>query len=176
MAGSLIKITETEITSSTSSVSLTGIDSTYDVYKLVINDCFPVNDNAIGELRVTKSGTAQSDANYDYAFKVLRSDTTFTNLTSTNSTRWDYVGGWSARNNASEAGASSNAVVYLFNFPNSSEYSFITNETANKYSGGVLAPTGGGVHTVQSASDGVNFQWNNGNIDSGIFTLYGLKK
>ena len=47
MAGSLIKITETEITSSTASVTLTGIDSTYDVYKLVINDCIPVNDNAI---------------------------------------------------------------------------------------------------------------------------------
>lgn len=175
MAGSLIKITETEISSSTASVTLTGIDSTYDVYMLVINDCFPVNDNAIGELRVTKSGTTQSDANYDYAYKALRSDLAFNNLTSTNGTRWDYVGGWSARNIASEAGASSNAVVYLFNFPNS-EYSFMTNETVNKYVNGVLGPTGGGVHTVASASDGVNFQWDNGNIDSGKFVLYGLKK
>jgi len=175
MAGSLIKITETEITSSTASVTLTGIDSTYDVYKLVINDCIPVNDNAIGELRVTKSGTAQSDANYDYAFKVPRADTTFSNLTSTNSTNFSYVAGWSTRNTASEAGVSGNAVVYLFNFP-SSEYSFITNETVTKFSGGALGPQGGGVHTVASASDGVSFQWNNGNIDSGKFTLYGLKK
>ena len=49
-------------------------------------------------------------------------------------------------------------------------------ETVNKYVNGVLGPTGGGVHTVGSASDGVNFQWNNGNIDSGKFVLYGLKK
>ena len=39
MAGSLIKIQETTVStaSPTAAVTLTGIDSTYDVYKVVIN-------------------------------------------------------------------------------------------------------------------------------------------
>ena len=35
MAGSLIKIAETTVSSAVASVTLTGIDSTYDVYKVI---------------------------------------------------------------------------------------------------------------------------------------------
>ena len=37
MPGSLVKITETTVSSGVSSVTLTGIDSTYDVYKFVFS-------------------------------------------------------------------------------------------------------------------------------------------
>ena len=38
MAGSLIEIQKVTVSSAVSSVTLTGMDSTYDVYKLVINN------------------------------------------------------------------------------------------------------------------------------------------
>jgi len=71
--------------------------------------------------------------------------------------------------NASFAG--SNGVYYLFNFANSSEFSFVTIESTHFQST---------VHTVASASDGVFISFDNfasgSTIETGKFTLYGLKK
>jgi hypothetical protein len=170
--GKLVQVATNTVTSPVASVTLTGIDSD-DVYMLAVSNCIPVTNGQNGELRVTKSGTAQSDANYDFAFKGLRTDTTFSNLYSAGSSKWTYPIGWSTSNTSAEAGISGNAIIYLYNFNSSSEYSFITVETATKYSGGSLGPTGGAVHKVASASDGIHFQWSSGNIDVGaVFTLY----
>jgi hypothetical protein len=140
---------------------------------LTVNNCIPVTNGQDGQLRVTKGGTAQSDINYDYAFKGLRTDTTFNNLVSVGSSKWTYPIGWSTRNTSAEAGVSGNAIIYLYNFNSSSEYSFFTSETVTRYSGATLGPQGGGVHRIQSASDGVHFQFSSGNIDTGaVFTLY----
>ena len=40
----------------------------------------------------------------------------------------------------------------------------------------LISRTGGGVHTVAQTCDGLQFFVTSGNIDSGTFTLYGLKK
>jgi len=168
----LVQVATNTVTSSVSSVTLTGID-TDDVYMLAVSNCIPVTNGQDGQLRVTKSGTAQSDSKYSFAFKGLRTDTTFSNLSSINSSKWTYPIGWSTRNTSAEAGVSGNAIIYLYNFNSSSEYSFASVDTVTKYSGGSLGVQGGGVHTVASASDGINFQWSTGNIDVGaVFTLY----
>ena len=66
---------------------------------------------------------------------------------------------------------------YLFNFNNSSEYNYLTNEEMMYSSSTVLQGSQGGlVHTVAQASSGLQFYMNNGNIASGTFTLYGLAK
>ena len=176
MAGSLIKIAETTITSSTASVTLTGIDSTYNVYKLVINNLKPSADDA-PLMRVTKSGTAQSDANYDDAKKYLKADDSFATIAGTNRTGVDIM---ATCDSASFAG--SNGVYYLFNFANSSEYSFITIESSHFQATvhSIRGFMGGFVHTVASASDGVLIKFDNfasgSTIETGTFTLYGLKK
>ena len=69
MAGSLIKIDEEIVSSATASVTLTGIDSTYDVYMFVANNVHSANDVVNPFLRFTASGTEDSSANYDYSFK-----------------------------------------------------------------------------------------------------------
>ena len=69
MAGSLIKIAETTVSSAVASVTLTGIDSTYDVYKVVLSDIATDTDNVFLETRVTVSGTPDTTANYDKAYK-----------------------------------------------------------------------------------------------------------
>ena len=90
MSGSLVKIQEVTVTSSTASVSLTGIDTTYDVYKLIINNLVPSADDA-PLFRVTKSGVAQADANYDYATFYHKSDTSSQILSGTNGTGRDIM-------------------------------------------------------------------------------------
>tara|TARA_A100001391_G_scaffold140070_1_gene98111 strand:+ start:1724 stop:2239 length:516 start_codon:yes stop_codon:yes gene_type:complete len=171
MAGSLIKIAETTVSSATASVSLVGIDSTFDVYKVVYDNVQCDTDAQNFRIRVTKSGSADTTSNYDQAYKKLDSSTTFGNRSNTNQSYWE----------TEELGTATqeqnNGVLYLFNFNNSSEYSFITVEestfnTAQQLTG----RQGGGVHTVASASDGIQFLMESGNIDNGTFTLYGLKK
>jgi len=172
MAGSLIKIDEEIVTSAVSSVSLLGIDSTYDVYMVKLNNFSSVTTGATPRVRVTKSSSADTTGNYDYAAKQLRTDTTFGNNSNTNQTGWDILNALS-----SATGNIANGILYLFNFNNASEYSFVTMEITQRSNEGLhRGKQGGAVHTVASASDGIEFSMSSGNIASGTFTLYGLKK
>ena len=171
MAGSLVKIQETTVTSAVASVTLTGIDSTYDVYMVKLNNVVPVDDNKYLIYRFTVGGTADSSANYDQALKELRADSAFDNVAQTNQTSgsFDNAGTGTEEQN--------NNVMYLFNFNNASEYSFATVEGSARSSAGHLrARQGGSVLTVAQACDGIQFLYTSGNIDNGTFTLYGLKK
>jgi len=172
MAGSLIKIDEEIVSSAVASVTLTGIDSTYDVYMVKYNNVTGSVDNQGFRTRVTVSGTPDSTANYDVAYKRLRSDTTFSNISATNATAITLgVGG-------TGTGEVNNGVLYLFNFNNASEYSFATMEpTVLDATPTLQGNTGGFVHTVAQSCDGIHFYLASGNIDTGAkFTLYGLKK
>ena len=172
MAGSLIKIAETTVSSAVASVTLTGIDSTYDVYMVRFNNVAPVTDNVNLLIRVTVSGVADTTANYDEAAKFLDSTTSFGTQSNTNQTYW--FNSLAIGNSTSEQ---TNSILYLFNFNNSSEYSFYTKEnTSLTYLAGNTGYQGGGVHTVAQSCDGLQFFFSSGNIASGTFTLYGLKK
>ena len=173
MAGSLIKIDEEIVTSAVASVTLTGIDSTYDVYMVACNNIFfDTNDDM--RIRFTVSGSADTSANYDYAHKAMYADTAFGNTGITNATSLD-----TNQSTGTSSNFQINTIMYLFNFNNASEYSFVTYENANRNTTqsrtGLFA--GGGVLTVAQATDGVTFFLSSSaNIAGGTFTLYGLKK
>ncbi|MDA7543937.1 hypothetical protein N8814_05305 [Acidimicrobiia bacterium] len=172
MSGSLIKIYEEIVTSAVASVTLTGIDSTYDVYMVKFSNLKPTTDNVLNRVRILVSSSADTSSNYDFANKGLRSDTTFDNNSNTNGTYWEFDRSGNA------TGENTNATLYLFNFNNASEYNFITTEfTGSSPFDLIYGATGGGVHTVAQASNGIEFFFSSGNIDTGSkFTLYGLKK
>jgi len=176
MAGSLIKIQEEIVTSAVASVELGGAnwDSSYDVYMVKMNNVSVGTVNANVYLRVTESGTPNTTSNYDFAYKQLRADTTFSNVSSTNQAEWELSGSLE-----DEAGKTFNNITYIFNANNSSEFTFITTEQVYMADGGtMLGNQGGGVFTVTSSVDGVNIFLDSptADIDSGTFTLYGLKK
>ena len=172
MAGSLIKIDEEIVTAAVANVTLTGIDSTYDVYMVKVNNFIPSTDGTDMKIRVVESGTPNSTANYDRALKTLLTNTTFGNTSSTNQTeiRIEDLG--------TATGEQLNGVLYLFNFNNASEYCFATAEyTAIDQPARLIGGQGGYVHTVAQACDGIHFYLESSdNIASGTFTLYGLKK
>ena len=175
MAGALIKIDEVIVSSGVSSVSLgaSNWDSSYDVYKVVMTAVTPSTDSTTLRMRVLKSNSVQSDSEYDYAYKQLRSDTAFQDVVISGGTLWQTTN----NTNGTNGGETAQGIFYLFNFNNASEYSFVTNETSNLTADPLLIQImGGGVHTVASASNGLSFFYSSDNIASGTFSLYGLRK
>jgi len=171
MAGSLIKINEAIVSSAVPSVTLTGINSTYDVYQVVASNIVPASDSQAIRIRVGTGGTPDSDSEYDMAFKVFESNTGFGNHAEVNQTSWRGV---TYGTNTNEAG---NLLINCFNFSNASNFSYITLEENTFTNSAHLASfTGGAVHTVNEANDSISFHMASGNIASGTFKLYGLKK
>ena len=169
MAGQLVQVATETVTSAVASVTLTGIDSD-DVYMVAINNVQLDTDTKSIHIRFTVSGTGQSTANYDYANKVLRSNTTFHNEASTNQIQ-AYINSYTGTGTGT--GETSQAILYLYNFNNSSEYSFVTKEQVTvDFNARLIGGQGGAVYTVAEAHNGIHFFPTSGNIASGTFTLY----
>jgi len=168
MAGQLIQVATNTVSSPVSSVTLTGIDSD-DVYMVACNNIFfDTNDDM--RIRFTVSGSADTSANYDYAHKAMYNDVAFGNTAITNATSLD-----TNQSTGTSSNFQINTIMYLYNFNNSSEYSFCTYENAHRNTSqsrtGLFA--GGGVLTVAQATNGIHFFLNSGNnFASGTFTLY----
>ena len=172
MAGSLVLI-DSDTASTSASITLTGMTSAYDVYMVTVNNVFPVNDNVYLHARFTESGTANTTSNYDSAYINLKDTDAFNNSQYTNRSNF-YVG-----NNYIGTGTQEqlNGIFYIFNSQESGEYTFITQETVSAgHTFTVWGNQGGGVFTVTSTVDGIHFYLDSGNISSGNFKLYGLRK
>ena len=170
MAGSLIKIDEEIVTSAVGSVTLTGIDSTYDVYMLTMNNVIQTT-GSVYVMRVQVGGADQTGSHYDKAGKFLKANTTFQNVSDTN-IAWYYPDNNTVTNPYG-------AVHYIFNANNSGEYTFFTTEAIN--SNDAQGYQGGGVYKQGSQVDGVSLLAFSGTpgggvFSSGTFTLYGLAK
>jgi len=170
MAGSLVQVATTTVSSAVSSVTLTGIDSN-DVYMLAISNLTPATINADIKLRVTESGSASADSDYDRGAKMLRTDTTYSNLSDTNADGFLISG---SLNNTDGKGFG--CIVYIYNANSSSEYTYTTHETAymSEDLTTLLGIQGGGVYTQTTAVDGVNITMVSptSDIQSGTLTLF----
>lgn len=169
----LVKISNDIITSSgTHTVTLSGIDSTYNTYMVKFNNVQPATDNKNVMVRLTKGGSIQSDTKYDYVHEDLK-NATFVHTTIKGSSAFVILD-----SSSNAAGETNNGILYLFHWADANEYSWITYETArmnlNSDMGGRM---GGGAHEVASASDGIVFTTES-SVDfanGAEFTLYGLK-
>ena len=172
MSGSLVLI-DSATASNSSTVSLGGSDwdSSYDVYMVIYDKIICDTDQKNFQIRVLKSSSADTTSNYDQAYKKLDSTTSFPTRQNENQAYW------STEELGTSTQVQNNGVLYLFNFNNGSEYSFITLEESSFNSlSQSTGRQGGGVHTVASASNGIQFYMASGNIASGEFKLYGLRK
>ena len=162
---SLVQVATNTVSSPVSSVTLTGIDSD-DVYMVAYNNVTGSVDNQGFRTRVSTSGTPKT-TDYDVAYKRLRSDTTFSNISATGepSITLGIVG--------TGTGEVNNGILYLYNFNNASEYSFATMEPTILDSSAILqGNTGGFVRTVAEQNNEIEFSLASGNLTSGTFTLY----
>jgi len=163
----LVQVATETVTSAVASVTLTGIDSD-DVYMVAYNNVAPANDNIGLYAYITKSGTKQTDSNYDLAHKNMPVYTSFSNTGNPNEAKLN-LGNFGTGTSETHQG-----IYYLYNFNSASEYSFITYEYLKMMAdpNNLYGNMGGAVHTVASASDGMCFAGASGNLTSGTFTLY----
>tara|TARA_R110002020_G_scaffold46300_1_gene131822 strand:- start:150 stop:665 length:516 start_codon:yes stop_codon:yes gene_type:complete len=171
MAGSLIKVNNSVASGTPSVLTITGINTTYNVYLVIVKDLIPSSDDTIA-WRITKGGSVQSDSEYDNARKDMPTLASFQNNSAVNQTSVTNAG-------IESTGNGFFANFYLFNFANTGEFSFGTFETVSTVSTPqTFGGNGGFVHTVASASDGLSFFFTGGaTFNNGAeLVLYGLKK
>ena len=120
------------------------------------------------KIRFTVSGSADTSSNYDRCSLQIYTNQ---NIFTSNGENQDHISSLGLGTSLTQGDM---GILTLFNFPNSSEYSFITREQIQTNSSSELAGIiGGAVLTVAQATDGVQFHASTGNIASGNFKLYG---
>ncbi len=164
---SLVQVATTSV-SNVSTFSITGIDDD-SVYKLVLHELYMNSDGARPRMRFTKSSDSSADTSSNYDGKTMDqymnqsfSDNNFTNS--------DYYNGFSTGTTNTE---SLMGVYYVYNFNDSSEYSFITiEEVATNNAGQYAGRIGGMCLTVNQATNGFMWHSSSNNIANAKATLY----
>tara|TARA_A200000159_G_C7304395_1_gene331666 strand:- start:689 stop:1192 length:504 start_codon:yes stop_codon:yes gene_type:complete len=162
----LQQVNTTTITSPTASFNIGGIDDD-SVYMLSVSGANVSSQNGDIFMRVGTSSGADTSGNYDYVAKNLYSGGVLNN-SNTNVGYWNNV----FLNMQSTLG-SGNAIMYLYNWNNSSKYSTVVFDNVHLYTGAShpYGVQGGGIHTVAASQTDVYLGYG-GNISSGTFTLY----
>ena len=152
---------------SDNTLKVTGIDSD-DVYLLVLRLIQTQNNNEIINMRVTKGGTADSTSNYDRAYRIFSSIADYSFGTYQNGS------GGRIMENVDDANGGGNGLLHLYDFNNSSTYSWWNIENVCTVSNQSAGVAGSGVHTVASASDGVEIYGSSGGtfINGASLILY----
>ena len=176
MSGSVILLDSvTASSSATVTLGTTDWDSSYNVYMVVFSDVVTATDDIKMHMRFNKASdnSADSSSNYDIAEMTVKTYSAFEKNEQENDDKFILMG----QELGTGTSETANGVMYLFNFNNASEYSFFTMEmTCLDDSAHLHGAQGGGVLTVAQATNGVNFYMGSGNIASGEFKLYGLRK
>ena len=168
-------ISTTNVTSGTSTVDITGMDSTYKQYKIVILNLHPATDNVSLNGRAIIGGSANSSAYYSYINHVVKHDGSplHTTNSSLDATSWKLIYGGMGN-------ASTENLMAEFTINNPSETTF------EKLMTGTIGFTNTDVSAASNnigtycynngtaAWTGIQFFMSSGNIDSAIFKLYGI--
>lgn len=169
----------TATASSDSSVDFTsGIDSTYDEYIIICNNVVPASPAGF-YFRTSTNGGSSFDSgasDYTYAAEAITADASVgNNPGGSNGAAQIHLGG----NTAAGAGAndSINLVVHLKS-PLGTRYTQIywSGTFTDSSAGDLTFVNGGGMRKSAADVDAIRFLMSTGNIASGEFKLYGVKK
>ena len=165
---SLVQVDKATITSATANADLTGITDN-SAYMLTISNF--VSDSSSGAhalMRVLSGGSPDTTSNYDAAEHNIRSDTAYNAGSRTNNSFW-YISHQLSTTTQSQH----NAIIYLYNFYDSNEYSYIVNQPVDwRSTNHIFSRTGSAYHTVNQSNNGVRIQKDSGNILKAEITLY----
>jgi len=167
MFGKLLQIATATTDGTASIVTLTGIN-TDDPYILFYHGLIPTSHDNLS-FRLTKSGSVQSDSNYDNARIGMPAHASIQENENENDSKFQFA----TMDEADGTGAC--GYIYCYQFNSASDYSFV-NFAGTMWAStpGMFGNYGAGVHTVDSASDGVSLHTTSGNNfkSGGKVTLY----
>jgi len=163
---------ETQTASNTGGLTFTGkITSTYDTYKFILNHVIPVNNATAIRITGRTSSTDRQGYAALSAFKVNNSGTLTTTTNAPSGTNISF--GYYISNDVADAGF--NAEITLYNpLPNTSTLAII--KSGQQDSAGLYVNESGVIKWNQSIIDNFFFDISSGNITSGTFSIYGLRK
>jgi len=177
--GGLVPI-ETQVASGSAQIDfVNGIDGSYDEYVVVLTNVVPATNSATLRLRVSEDGGSTFKAGAsDYSFSINGSTAAVT-ASLFGSTAIDFLSiAPSGISNTAGHGGWCGEVRFF------APASAAVNKRFVWFGGGMIA-AGGGEHNHQgigryllttNAINGIRFLMNSGNIASGTFTLYGVRK
>ena len=165
---SLIQIDKATITSATANANLTGITDN-SAYMLTISNF--VSDSSSGGhtiMRVLNGGSPDTNSIYAAAEHNIRSDTSYSAGSRTTTSFW-YISHQLSTTTQSQH----NSIIYLYNFYDSNEYSYIVNQPVDwRSTSHLFSRTGAAYHQANQSNNGVRIQKDYGNILKAEITLY----
>ena len=161
-------LNETTISSSISSITITDLfTDDFDIYKVIITaEAVSVTD---ANLRLVNSaGSIVTSSQHDSAILILRANSSFTELRTQNDSKFNRFGGIYDPEGGS-------FVYYIFNPTNSSSFTFLTAQGQATDGGNGRGFKQIGVLTETTSITGLNFVFNDDNVDAGKIRTYGLR-
>ena len=164
-------LSTTTVSSAVAQVDITSnIDSTYKSYMFKIINMHPATDAAEANIRFFQGGSVVEGSAYEWAHHEDRSD---------GNTSLGYSGGAAnmilAYNVGNTGGQAFSADLELFDPAGTTfETSFIHHAASSNNDEDYVSSVGGGKLENTTAVTGVRFYFSSGNIESGIFKLYGI--
>jgi len=159
--GSGMVLLSTKTASASATIDFTGIDSTFDEYVVEVLNAIPATDGAVLYARTsTDGGSSYDDGSSDY--------------TSGAGNVAQLVIGSTVGSDTNEQGISLSLRVVR---PSEAAYTIIYGEGVYVNTSGLpVAFSTAGIRKAAANVDAIRFLFSSGNIESGIFKLYGLRK
>lgn len=179
-APGLILVATSDITSSTATVDFTGISNSSDEWELHVINAVPVTDAAAPWLRTsTDGGSTYAASNGDYGWTALAARTTSSTPSidngTTSATHLSLAAGEGIENTTANGGFS--CVIRLIDPAGTAHHKQVNwlgggmSSTSNR-----LMVTGSGARLATADVDAIRFMFSSGDIASGKFRLYRIKK
>jgi len=164
-----LELIETQTISGTpSTLSFDSIkESEYNVHFMTITNHKPQTDDRHIMLRFKTGGSTDTATNYQYAMQ--RNNTGGSEVRSSNDSKI-----WLAYNvGFNREGL--NGYFYIYNAGDSTKYTFVTSQNLH-YGLGIDSNFQTGVYDIANVVNGIEFSSSGGNLEHGIFSLYGIKE
>jgi len=138
---------------------------------MTITNFKPQTDNRHLSIQFKVAGSADTDNDYQYCMQ-RQNVSTGAELNSGNDSRI-----YLAYNCGIATGESLNGQFYIYNAGDSTKYTYLTQHFihVNKDTN-ISTNFGSGVHDQLDSVNGLQFQTSGGNLEHGVFSLYGIKE
>jgi len=172
--GGLVLISSTNVTSGVSDVQFTsGIDSTYNVYKIIISNSHGATDNADMELLIsTDGGSSYASSDYTFVFDSQDGASNTGDENSESSSRILLTGD----NVGASGNESYSAEIILYNPASTVFYKKFEYRSTYFEKNNLICECRGvaSYKANTSAINAIKLKFSSGNIDLGRFSLYGI--
>jgi len=175
--GGAWNLISTTTISSDATVSITGMDSTYKNYVMILNNLHPATNNVRLQSRAIISGSPYTTGNYFSIIEHSRTGNASNEFDNNEGqTAWDLTHDGNGMGNANSD--SMNMIINIYNPSDTTfekhiqtqatyNHNIVNNMTSRSYSLNAI-------HSITSAFTGLQFFFSSGNMDTGTIKLYGL--